>query len=66
MELTEKQKEIFELARAKLEKKPWFKGVCLDDFPTDDEIEILGKEECVSIVVDETTLWDAPGSLAWL
>jgi hypothetical protein len=57
--LSNLQKEVISLARNRLEKYPWFMGVCLDNLPSDSEIEVIGLDEAVNQVVDTTFLWDA-------
>lgn len=58
--MTELQNKVFELALKKLEKESWFKGVCMDKFPTDESICKHGIESAVDDVWFETAYWDSP------
>lgn len=60
-DFTPLQRRVFNAAKAKLEKKPWFTGVCTDDFPTDVDIQ-KDFEGSVTQVMMLTAYWDAPGS----
>lgn len=57
--MTEAQLKVLEGARARLKRKPWYKGVCLDNFPTDAEC-IKDEDESIRTVFAETELWDKP------
>ena len=57
--LTPKQQAVANSAKKRLQDKPWFKGVCIDDFPSDQEIDD-DFEGCVSQVELQTAMWDAP------
>ncbi len=57
MRLSERQKTMVQSARQELQTHPWFKGVCFDDLPTDDEIE-KDFSSCVERVVMTTEWWD--------
>jgi len=59
MNLSEKQKEVFRKAKEALQNQSWFKGICMDNFPTDQEIDKEGIEDSVSSVCMETEMWDA-------
>lgn len=59
MSLSELQQQVFDHAKAWLEQKPWFKGVSMDDFPTDEEIKRDGVEDSAMGVVMNTAYWDA-------
>ena len=59
MKLSEKQKEVFKAAKNSLQGKSWYKGICMDNFPTDKEIERDGIESAVQQVCMETEMWDA-------
>lgn len=58
--LSENQEKVFEAAKAQLKEHSWYRGVCLDHFPTDKEIEEIGFDAAVSRVMTETAFWDAP------
>lgn len=58
MNLTPLQQKVFDLAKARMQDQEWFRGVCLNGFPTDDIIEKEGIEDCVDMVVIETEYWD--------
>ena len=60
MTFSKKQQIVLKIAKEKLEKEDWFDGVCLDNFPTDQDIERDGIESCAESVYYETALWDAP------
>ncbi len=59
MELTELQQKVFDAARAELKGEPWFQGICMDDFPEDEEI-LEDFDSAVSAVIIETMFWDGP------
>lgn len=59
MKWTEAQKRVKDAAEAQLQDKAWFKGICLDNFPTDDEAK-ENFEDAVAQVVVETKYWDNP------
>ena len=44
-----------------LQSEPWFRGVCINDFPTDLEIERDGFKSAVETVIMNTQYWDMPG-----
>lgn len=58
MHLTESQHHLYREVRARIQDRPWFRGVCLDDFPTDLEIE-RDREAAINCVIDTTAMWDA-------
>lgn len=60
MELTPLQQQVFDKAKAWLEKEEWYTGVCMDNFPTDEEITKDGIDHAVERVYDETYMWDGP------
>jgi len=62
MEWSTKQKEIIEEARRRMCKAPWFQGVCTDHIRnlTDEEIDRIGFERAVAVLIDDTMMWDAP------
>lgn len=60
MERTQKQQAVIEAAAAKLKKNSWFRGVCLDNLPSDEEIDREGFEEAVEALVLDTAFWDGP------
>jgi hypothetical protein len=55
--MTEKQNQVVEAARERLKDRPWFKGICLDNLDTDEEID-KDFEECVEALVTDTIYWD--------
>lgn len=57
-ELTERQKEVVEKAKKRMAGKPWFKGVCLDNLPSDAKI-LKHPERSVNDLIDNTMYWDA-------
>ena len=58
-QLTEKQEQVFDRAKQMLEGEEWYMGVCMDNFPSDQEIERNGIEESAQSVYCETASWDA-------
>jgi hypothetical protein len=60
MQFSELQQLVFDAAKKQLETETWFRGICTDGFPTDDEILCDGIEESASTVCCETAYWDAP------
>lgn len=58
--MTALQQQVVKAARKKLEKKSWFRGVCLDNLPDDEYIRRHGFDNAVTDVVVETQLWDDP------
>lgn len=56
-----KQNSVIEEARKRLKQYHWYRGVCLDDIPTDASILREGFEKAVQDVVLTTSFWDAPG-----
>jgi uncharacterized protein YlaI len=56
--LTDLQQQVFDSAKKRLENKPWYRGVCMDCFPTDGEIMRHGVDECADRVIMETEQWD--------
>jgi len=59
MMLTPKQQAVANRVKEILQNKPWFRGVCVDDFPTDREID-EDFDGCVAQVEFVTAMWDAP------
>lgn len=57
--LTDLQQKAVEAAKEILKDKPWFRGVCLDNLPTDKEIE-QNFDGAVASIVFETEYWDNP------
>lgn len=53
-----KQEAVFARAKEILEQKPWFKGVCMDNFPEECDIENI-EDEATGIAF-ETAMWDDP------
>lgn len=58
--MTELQEQVKERARLLLQDEPWFRGVCLDNFPTDEDIRRDGVDEHAQQVALETAMWDDP------
>jgi hypothetical protein len=58
--LTENQNNVVNEARKRLKDKPWYRGICLDNVPTDSAIDAEGFEKAVQDVVLETSFWDNP------
>ena len=65
-QLTELQQRVFDEAKSQLEDEPWFKGICMDNFPEDVEIS-ENFDDAVTGVVLETSMWDDPdfNNLDW-
>jgi len=55
--MTEKQQEVVHAAKVRLQDKPWFRGVCIDALPHDDEI-IKDFDGCVQSLVLDTMYWE--------
>lgn len=53
------QNKVFNEAKARLSRKAWYKGVCADHFP-DDQQCANEFERAVSNVIWETAQWDDP------
>lgn len=53
------QEKVFAAALKKLQKKSWFKGICLDNFPSESYCQ-ESFEAAVSSVVYKTSMWDDP------
>jgi len=60
MNLTHLQQKVFDLAKARMKDQEWFRGVCINNFPTDDIIEQDGVESCVDMVEKITEYNDNP------
>lgn len=58
-ELTPLQQKVFDAVKEWGSTKPWFRGVCMDNFPEDDEIE-SNFDDAVTGVCFETAMWDDP------
>jgi hypothetical protein len=56
---TEKQRQLIDNVRSKLEGKDWFQGVCLDHLPSDREIDD-DFDGCVESIIVDTEFWDNP------
>ena len=59
MELTDLQKQACALARKQIDGKPWFRGLCLENMPTDEEIAGMGLHEAATSIAFQTAYWDA-------
>lgn len=57
-ELTEKQRQVVEAAKAVLKKDHGLDRVCLEQLPSDAEIERDGVEEWVATLVIDTCYWE--------
>lgn len=57
--LTEAQEKVLAAAKAQIQHKPWYRGICMDHFPQDREIAERGVDACADTVVCETAMWDA-------
>ena len=57
MELSELQRKVFDAVIVWGDTKPWFRGVCMNNFPTDDYIKD-NFDGAVSGVCLETAMWD--------
>jgi len=58
--LTKTQQIVYDRALARLRVEPWFKNVCMNNFPNDIEIILHGIDEAVSEVYYETAYRDEP------
>jgi hypothetical protein len=57
--LSENQQLVFNEALRKLKNKKWFKGVCCDDFPSEEDCaKHFG--EAVGTLMFKTAMWDDP------
>lgn len=56
--LTELQETVANTAKARLYKEPWFRGVCIDEMPSDEEIK-ADFEGAVTTVMLDTAYHDA-------
>jgi hypothetical protein len=54
------QQKVFDAVIAWGQSKSWFRGVCMDNFPDDVEIQ-ADFDEAVSAVCFETAMWDDRG-----
>jgi len=59
MMLSTKQNAVADKVRSILKGKTWFRGIAIDNFPSDDEID-ADFDGCVSQVICETAYWDDP------
>jgi hypothetical protein len=59
-DLTVTQRRVFNEAKSKLENRPWYVGVCMDNFPSDEQILLVGFKMAVSRVILETAMLDDP------
>jgi hypothetical protein len=57
--MTESQNRVFEEAKKRLKKKKWYRGVCMDNFPSD-KVCRDDFEGAVNDVTCETAMWDDP------
>lgn len=62
MNLSESQQKVFDSARQKLKDKKWFRGICLDNFPDEQDCKD-NFDDCVAQVCFETEMWDDPNFL---
>lgn len=56
---TDSQNKVFNEALKRLESEKWFRGVCCDNFPDDNECK-EDFENAVKSVMFETAMWDDP------
>jgi len=59
MNMTEAQNRVFLEAQTRLSVKPWYRGICCDQFPSDSECQ-ADFEDAVSCVMVTTAMWDDP------
>jgi len=52
---TQKQDRVIREATRRLKKYRWFKGLYLDNLPTDEEIDLMGFKEAVECLIAEST-----------
>ena len=57
--LTKRQNAILSKARRILKREPWYRGVCMDGFPSERTCKEKPRQAIISIVM-ETAYWDAP------
>lgn len=57
--MTELQQKVIDTVIQRLKHEPWFRGVCLDALPSDQEIE-KDFEEAVEQLILDTAYWDDP------
>lgn len=57
--LKENQTKVFKEAKKRLSKYNWFKGVCLDNFPEENDCA-NNFIDCVNSVILETEMYDNP------
>jgi len=55
--VTKLQEEAVEAAALRLKNKKWFRGVCLDNLPDDEEIE-RDFNAAVDKIIMETQMWE--------
>ena len=62
MPKTELQQKVLLEVEKRLQGKPWFKGICTDKIPSDEDIK---KDflRAVQLVQMETEYWDKPGGI---
>ena len=60
MTLTPLQEQVKARALELVKNEPWFKGLCMDNFPEDHEITRDGIEEHAQQIVCDTAFWDDP------
>jgi len=58
-ELTQLQQQVAAAVEEWGKDKPWFRGVCIEHFPTDKEIE-EDLQGSIHAVCMSTAWWDAP------
>jgi hypothetical protein len=59
MQLSHKQEAVIEAAKVYLREKHWFRGVCIEDMPSDEAIDENFKG-CVDFVIFQTAMYDDP------
>ena len=55
--MTPAQKEVFEKAKELLQNRSWFRGICTDNFPSNNEC-VKNPILSVNSVMAETRMWD--------
>lgn len=58
--MTDLQKTVIDAATSSLQHHRWFKGVCLDRLPADEDIHTHGLQWAIDELCVDTTYWDAP------
>lgn len=59
-ESTPLRDQVFVEATAELSQYSWFRGICCDNAPTEEDIKNDGVKYWVDSLVFETAMWDDP------